>query len=311
MKKVVAILLVVALMLGMVACGEKEGAPKDLVRVGETVITSDDLNQYAELSAYIQGMNLGQLQDEAMLKYIKELILEDMITLEAIKTSYAGKEDEVLPETADEDLQKFLEESKNSQAVADFLKERKITDETLTKFYMYQLYMNAYFTELEESMTNLTEDVAAYYEENKEEFVVDEVTASHILVEDKELAEDILKQLKEGASFEALAAEHGTDGTKDTGGSLGTFGRGAMVKEFEDAAFALQPGELSDVVMTEFGYHLIKVTDKKQGYKTLEEATNDIKATLISAEAEKEFAALKEELGVEYLTKEYPGPEQA
>lgn len=310
MKKVVAILLVVALMLGMVACGEKEEASTDLVRVGEVLITSDELNQYAELSAYIQGMNLGQIQDETTLKYIKELILEDMITLEAIKASYAGKEEEVLPETAEEDLKEFLAESKGTQAVADFLKERKISDETLTKFYMYQLYMNAYFTELEGSMTNLSEDVAAYYEEHKEEFAVDEVTASHILVKEKDLAEDILKQLKEGASFEELAAKHNPDSTKDTGGSLGTFGRGAMIKDFEDAAFALQPGELSEPVMTEHGYHIIKVTDKKQGYKTLEEATNDIKATLVSAEAEKQFDVLRDELGVEYLTEEYPGQEQ-
>lgn len=307
MKKLIAVLLILTLALGLAACGEAKDETLDLVRVGDVMINSDELDQYAELNAYIQGMDLSQMQDEATLKYIKELILEDMITLEAIKASYAGQEEQVLPETVEEDLKTFVEESKNTEAVADFIKAKGITDETLSKFYMYQLYMNSYFKDVEEEMTNLEEEVAKYYEENKESFVVDEVTASHILVKEKDLAEEILEKIKAGEKFEDLAAKHGTDGTKDVGGSLGTFGKGQMVAEFEEAAFALEAGELSDVVETEFGYHIIKVTDKNQGYKSLEEATNDIKATLISKETEARFIELRDKVGVEYFTEEYPG----
>lgn len=76
-------------------------------------------------------------------------------------------------------------------------------------------------------------------------------------------AEEVLKRLRAGEDFAKLAQEFGTDGTKDKGGDLGWFGRGQMVPEFEKAAFALQAGELSDIVQTPYGFHIIKVEERK------------------------------------------------
>ena len=87
--------------------------------------------------------------------------------------------------------------------------------------------------------------------------------ASHILVKDKRLADDLLKQAKQGRSFEALAREHSTCPSKSKGGDLGWFGPGKMVSGFEAACKRLSPGSLSDVVSTSFGYHLIKLTGRK------------------------------------------------
>lgn len=307
MKKYVAILLMLALAFGLVACGEKEDSVKELVKIGDSVITSSQLDQYVELYAYIQGMDLTQITDKEQLTYIKSLMLEDMISMEAIKQYFSGKEKTVLPETIDEDLKKFIEESKTTEGVAEFLEEKGITDEALTRFYMSQYYTNAYFEEVEAGMSTLEADTKAYYEKNKETYAVDEVTASHILVAEESLAKEILQKIKDGAKFEDMAAQYGTDDTKNTGGSLGTFGRGKMIAEFEEVAFALEPGELSDVVKTKFGYHIIKVTDKNQGYRTFEEAKETIKATLISQVAEKKIKELRDEIGVEYLTKDYTG----
>jgi peptidyl-prolyl cis-trans isomerase C len=76
-------------------------------------------------------------------------------------------------------------------------------------------------------------------------------------------AEDVLKRARAGEDFAALAKEFSSDGSKDKGGDLGWFKRGMMVKPFEEAAFAMKPGEISDVVETPFGFHIIKVEEKR------------------------------------------------
>ncbi len=92
----------------------------------------------------------------------------------------------------------------------------------------------------------------------------EEVHARHILVKTEDEAKDVIKQLDAGKDFAELAKEKSTDPNKDDGGDLGYFSRGRMVKEFEDAAFALEKGTYSKTpVKTDFGYHVIKVEDKR------------------------------------------------
>jgi len=87
--------------------------------------------------------------------------------------------------------------------------------------------------------------------------------ASHILVKDKGLADQIRKRLSGGASFSGLAKEFSTCPSKSSGGDLGWFGTGKMVKQFEDAVKKLGNGSLSGVVKTQFGYHIIKKTGER------------------------------------------------
>jgi len=302
MKKIIAGILLIVMAVGLAACGGDESGG-DLVKVGENTINGKQLDQYVRFNS-ISGIDISQLSDEE-LKAQKQDMLDYMVSMELIRQYYAGKEDEVLPDTREEDLKAFLGEIKNSEYVNKFIKENKITDETLKNLFYDNLYLGAFYNETQEGMTNLEEDAKAYYEANKESFKVDEVTASHILVKNEETAREILEKLAAGEKFEDLAAEYGTDGTKDTGGSLGTFGRGQMVKEFEDAAFALEPGEISEPVKTEFGYHIIKVTDKNQGIRTYDEMKASISSLLVGQEVQKRIEEMKKSADIEYLNDDY------
>ena len=90
-----------------------------------------------------------------------------------------------------------------------------------------------------------------------------EVQASHILVNTEAEANDLLNKLNAGDSFESLAKAYAQCPSGKRGGDLGYFGRGRMVKEFEDAAFSMEVGQVSRPIKTQFGYHLIKVTGKR------------------------------------------------
>jgi peptidyl-prolyl cis-trans isomerase D len=116
-------------------------------------------------------------------------------------------------------------------------------------------------------------EIEQHYKQNIEQFSTPEqVHALHILLktegkdeaEVKKQAEDVLKQAKGGADFGALAKKYSEDeGSKDKGGDLSFFGHGQMVPEFDQAAFSLQPGQISDLVKSQFGFHIIKVLEKK------------------------------------------------
>ncbi len=88
----------------------------------------------------------------------------------------------------------------------------------------------------------------------------DKIRCSHILVEKMSTAQEVLEKLKKGESFAKLAEQYSIDGSRKRGGDLGYFSRGQMVKPFEDAAFKLEVGQVSDIVKTQFGYHVIKRT---------------------------------------------------
>ncbi|MGM0876268.1 MAG: peptidylprolyl isomerase [Bacillota bacterium] len=115
------------------------------------------------------------------------------------------------------------------------------------------------------------EDLKAYYDT-----LEGQIRASHILVADEATAKEVKKKLAAGEKFEDLAAEYSTDpGSGQNGGDLGWFGEGAMVKEFQDAAFKLKEGEVSEPVKSEFGYHIIKVTETVKPFEEMKESLKE------------------------------------
>jgi peptidyl-prolyl cis-trans isomerase D len=155
------------------------------------------------------------------------------------------------------------------------------------------------------------ERLAQYYEDHKEEFRQDEqVRARHILfkvaqqaaaAEEAKVraeAEAALQRIQAGEDFAEVARQTSQDpASAQQGGDLGFFARGAMVKSFEDVAFALRPGEVSDPVRTEFGYHLIKVEEVQEaGYRPLEAVRDELRARLSGEEARQQAATQAQEV---------------
>ncbi len=135
------------------------------------------------------------------------------------------------------------------------------------------------------------EELNEYFIANRANYDTEErVRASHILVDTLEEAEDLLSQLEAGADFAALAQEHSTDtGSAVNGGDLSWFGRGAMVATFEEAAFSLQVGELSGIVESGYGYHIILLTDREDA--SLAELGNVVDQVEADLKGEKSYAA--------------------
>ncbi|MBT2756269.1 peptidylprolyl isomerase [Mesobacillus foraminis] len=142
------------------------------------------------------------------------------------------------------------------------------------------------------------EEMKTYFEENKESFNEQEqVEASHILVDDKKTAEEVAQKLADGQGFAELAKEYSTDASNaESGGELGYFSKGEMAAEFEEVAFSMAKGEISDLVKTEYGYHIIKVTDKKAAKEAVyEDHKEDIKEILFDQKLQSEYATWLQE----------------
>lgn len=299
---IAAVMVIVAIVIG-VSGGVGDDADAIVANVGDLEITESQLTQYTYLYAFVNGIDTSWMNEEN-LATVKKMILEDLIAIKLMELKYKD-EPGVLPEDYEATAASFLEMVKNEEASNAYMEQNGISEEALKDFYISQFYSIAFFNALRAEMPEITDaEVAAYYTDNPDQFVIDEVTASHILVEDENLAKELVAELKAGADFAELAKEHSIDGSAADGGSLGTFGRGAMVPEFETAAFALEVGEISDVVQSQFGYHIIKVTDKMQGNESYEDSEADIRANLENTALTETYlewiTELRDEFGIEY-----------
>jgi peptidyl-prolyl cis-trans isomerase C len=157
---------------------------------------------------------------------------------------------------------------------------------------------------------NITEEEAkAYYTENQSMFIEDEsVRARHILVATLEEANKVLAEIKSGMSFEEAALAYSSCPSKEQGGDLGSFTKGRMVPEFEEAAFELEEGKVSEPVKTQFGYHIIRVDEKSApNLLTFDKVKDNIGNNMLQAKQNYRYMefteALKNKYGVEYMEK--------
>ncbi len=208
---------------------------------------------------------------EGMNQIVEELVNQEVIYLDAIENKLNEEED-------------FISELERIKSVV------------LKQYAINKLLSNTLATEGE---------ITEYYNSHKEQFTKPEsIRASHILVKEEDEANKILNEINEGLSFEEAASKYSLCPSKSNGGDLGEFTKGKMVPEFEETAFKLEIGKLSEPVKTQFGYHLIKVVDKKEaGISTLEEAKGQITQQVTGMKQQEKYLNKTNELKEKYEIK--------
>ena len=185
----------------------------------------------------------------------------------------------------------------NIEEEEEFKTQLKRVKEEILVQYMYSKVMKE--AKVEEK------ELEDYYNANKANFTEGEsVRAKHILVATEEEASKVKKEIEEGLSFEDAAKKYSTCPSNAAGGDLGFFHAGQMVPEFEEAAFAAEIGEVTDPVKTQFGFHLVKVEEKRPAVeKSFEEVKEIIRKNLLTDRQRYKIGAKAEELRKAYCVK--------
>lgn len=323
MKKIIALTLSSLLCISAVGCSSKKNNNDIVAKVNENNITIEDfkvtlaLNKIDLESKY--GSTVWETEVENGVKFkdtFKNRVLKGMIDVEAVCEE--AKKDGLTP--SEEEIDKAFDElNKNLYANENYkkiLEDLKISDTCIKSQVEKTLTIQKYTENFDKNLKISDEEMKKYYEEHKADYYKDEVKASHILIstvddngkelseakkkEAKKKAEEVLKKAKSGEEFSELAKEYSDDpGSAANCGDLGYFTKGKMVQPFEEAAFSLKSGEISGLVESEYGYHIIKVYDKIDKQLTFDEVKDEIKKTLTEDKYMESIEAITKKAKVE------------
>jgi len=247
------------------------------VKVNDKIITNKDVAEeenrlLQQLAGQVDPSQLGQMRE-----LVHKQAVNNMVDRELLRQAVENESITVDQSEVDARIAEITERFGSREALSERLEMIGMTEEAFLQEMETSLKMEKLLAEHSDVKPVTEEEARAYYEQNIDRFKQPErIRASHILIqvkpEDSEAekkmkrqeAERLLGEIRNGADFTQLAAQYSDCPSKQRGGDLGYFGRGQMVKPFEDAAFALKPGEVSGIVETQFGYHIIKVTERQE-----------------------------------------------
>ncbi|HHW01919.1 MAG TPA: peptidylprolyl isomerase [Thermoanaerobacterales bacterium] len=296
--------LAVAILIGISGCGiiQKDTTEgriidgKEVIAVvnGENILKSDFDIQVNQVKSALEsnGQDFSTNEGKKNLQEMKKKVLDSMIK-DVLALQQAKKENVTLKTGQLEEAISQLETYHGGKdALDNYIKQQGLDRKSFEKLLQDQLIINNLKDKLTADVKVTDEDVKKYFDSNKDMFKLPspEIRASHILVPTEDEANKVLAEIKAGKDFAELARKYSTDpGSKEKGGDLGYFGKGQMVPEFEKAAFALKPGQVSQPVKTQYGYHIIKVTGERTSL-SFEDVKDYIKSNLESSRKDEEFS---------------------
>jgi peptidyl-prolyl cis-trans isomerase C len=304
--------------------GKKQVTEDKVALVNGSVIPRKDLDR--EVNRVQQELaSMGRPASDAQLSAIKKEMLENLISLELLYQASQKKGIKVEEAAIDEKWGGLKKRFPGEAEFKNMLSKLNLSEADVRSHLRRGVAVEQFVDqEFYQKATVSEKEIKDYYDTHPDRFKKPEqVQASHILIEIDPQAsaaqkaeahkklEKIQKKVGKGEDFAALAKEHSQCPSSAEGGNLGYFQRGQMVKPFEEAAFALEPGKVSDIVETRFGYHLIKVTDKKPettlAYKNVKDGLEEhLKEDKVRQEVRTYVEKLKEEAKVERFLPEDP-----
>jgi peptidyl-prolyl cis-trans isomerase C len=271
---------------------EPKASPSDpMVRVNGTTITRQELDRAVKVMLaqnQVQQPLAPEIMKQAQDAALEQLTAAELLYQEASKLEMKDLDKQIADKVA-QNRAKFSSDAEFETA----LKSVDMTPKDMKDFTRKDIVISNFVETRFAAKSTVTDaEARKFYDENKSKYFEkpESVRASHILVgsdekaspEDrkraKENAETILKRVKAGEDFAKIATSDSSCPSSAQGGDLGSFGRGQMVPAFEKATFALKVGEVSDVVETQFGYHIIKLTEKQEATT---EKFDDVKEKII------------------------------
>ncbi|MBJ6751072.1 peptidylprolyl isomerase [Geomonas anaerohicana] len=281
-----------------------------VLHVNNSVITKLDMDRALKVmlaQSQVKQPLAPDAQKEAEAAVLEQLTSVELLYQEAVKLEVPDLDKQVTDKVA-QNRAKF----KTDQEFIDALKSVDMTMQDMQDFTRKDIVINNFIEQKFTAKAAATDaEAKKFYEDNKNQYFMqpEGVRASHILVSvdekatpeerkrAKEKAEALLKRVKAGEDFAAVAKAESSCPSASQGGDLGAFGRGEMVPAFEKAAFALKTGEVSGVVESEFGYHIIKVTDKQEaGAEKFDNVKDKIADFLKRQKVQQEVTSLVEQL---------------
>ncbi|MDC7227557.1 MAG: peptidylprolyl isomerase [Spirochaetales bacterium] len=277
-NKLFKILLITMMLFPAVFAVAQDEPDSTVAEVNGSTISSLDVKREMNMM-YQQAVSQGVYPDNSEIEAYWNQALETLIGRELLHQAAVAKDYEADSEAIDQYISGLTANYGGTEKLEAALSEQGITLERLRRdterYYILSEFVDK---ELRTGISVSDEESLAYYNDNSEYFVQEEtIRASHILLKIAEDADDEVKaeklaeieaireRITAGEDFAELAKEYSDCPSSEQGGDLGDFGHGMMVPPFDRAAFALEVGELSEPVLTQFGYHLILLTDKKEG----------------------------------------------
>ena len=255
---------------------EQTSSGKNAAMVNDVAIPMEQYNKELNIQLERVSQQGGQVTDDQMAA-LKKDILENLIERELLYQQSQKAGIQITDQKVDDQLASIKKRFPNETEFKNALSKMNLSEDEVKAQIKRGLSIRELLDQQITSKIVITdEDSKAYYDKNPQMFKQPEqIKASHILIkvdaqadeakktEARKKIEEVQQKLKDGEDFAELAKEYSEGPSSAKGGDLGYFRRGQMVKPFEEAALALKPNEVSDVVETRFGYHLIKVFDNK------------------------------------------------